>query len=127
MTAYDFFKKYIIKLHGCESVLRFFGYEVVWEWEWQTVVLEIVDKDGNDIPKPPLTALNYLKCFKEYGHLPMSVERPCTEATNSEIKRWLKSGSVIINGKRPNINDEIEFPITELVFFPKGKRKTTMI
>ncbi len=57
----------------------------------------------------------------------MSIEIPCTEATNTEIKRWLKNGAVIINGKKPNVNDEIKIPITELVFFPKGKRKTTMI
>jgi hypothetical protein len=73
-----------------------------------------------------MTAFEFLKYYKGHGYLPMSVERPCTEATNSEMKRWLKNSAVIINGKKPNVNDEIEFPITELVFFPKGKRKTTM-
>ena len=74
-----------------------------------------------------MTAFEYLKFIKEHGYLPMSIERPCTEATNTEIKRWLKNGAVIINGKKPDVNDVVELPITELVFFPKGKRKTTMI
>ena len=77
--------------------------------------------------KRTTTAFEYLKRIKKHGHLPMSVERPCTEASNAEIKRWLKSSSVVINGKKPNVNDEIEIPVTELVFFPKGRRKTTMV
>ena len=60
-----------------------------------------------------------------FDHLPMSIERPCTIPTNSEIKRWLKNSAVVINGEKPKPNDEIVFPINELVFFPKGKRKTT--
>jgi hypothetical protein len=70
-----------------------------------------------------MTTFEFIKRFR---HLPMSIERSCTEATNSEIKRWFKQGAVIINGKRPKPNDEIEFPVTEIVFFPKGKRRTTM-
>ncbi len=70
-----------------------------------------------------MTAYEYLKSF---DHLPMSIERPCTIPSNSEVKRWLKNGAVIINGKKPKPNDEIEFPITELVYFSKGKRKTTV-
>lgn len=75
----------------------------------------------------PVTAYEYLKKFKDCGYLPMSIERPCTEASNSEIKRWLKNSAVIINGKKPKPDDEIEFPITELVYFSKGKSKTTVI
>lgn len=71
-----------------------------------------------------MTAYEYLKRF---DHLPMSIERPCTTPSNSEIKRWLKNGAVAINGKKPKPNDEIEFPITELVYFSKGKRKTTIV
>ena len=74
-----------------------------------------------------MTAYEYLKSFREWSALPMSIERPCTEATNSELKRWLKNSAVIINGKKPKPNDKIEFPITELVYFSKGKRKTTVI
>lgn len=82
---------------------------------------------GEKKEEEPTTAFEYLKFIKEHGYLPMSTEKPSSEASNAEIKRWLKKGSVIINGKKPNVNDIIEIPITELVFFPKGKKKTTMI
>lgn len=70
-----------------------------------------------------MTALEFLKQIK---FLPMSTENPCTKATKSEIKRWLKKKSVVINNIRPLPSDEINFPIINLVFFPKGKRKCTM-
>ena len=73
-----------------------------------------------------MKALSYLKSIPRTW-MPLSIERPCQQVSNSEIVRWLKSGSVIINGKRPLPLDEVEFPITELVFFPSGKRKTTII
>jgi len=47
-------------------------------------------------------------------------------ASNSEIKRWLQNKAVVINGERPNWNDEVEFPVWELVLFPKGNRRTTI-
>ncbi len=109
MTITRWLKKIILKL---------FGYEEV--FEEISVRLVVIGQ------KRTKTAFEYLKFIKEHGHLPMSTEKPCTEASNAEIKRWLKSSSVIINGKKPNVNDEIEFPITELVFFPKGRRRTTI-
>jgi len=71
-----------------------------------------------------MTALKWIRQFK---HLPMSTERPATKASNAEIKRWIKSGSVLFNAEKVDINDEIDFEIFSLVFFPKGKRKTTFI
>jgi hypothetical protein len=59
-------------------------------------------------------------------YLPMSTESPCTKSSRSEVKRWLKKKSVIINGSKPLPSDEISFPVNELVFFPKGRRKCTM-
>jgi len=71
-----------------------------------------------------MTAYEFLKTIK---WLPMSTERPCTVASHSEIKRWLRKKSVIINGLKPSPEDEITLPIRELVFFPKAKRKCTMV
>jgi len=99
-------------------ILRIFGYVEV--YEEKSVRLRVIGK------KETMTAFEFLKHIKKNGYyLPMSTEMPCTEASNAEIKRWLKSSSVVINSKKPNVNDEIEFPVTELAFFPKGKRKTT--
>lgn len=59
--------------------------------------------------------------------LPMSVERPCTPATNSEVRRWLDGGMVEINGTRPKANDKVNYPIKSLVLFPKSTRRTTLV
>lgn len=50
------------------------------------------------------------------------------QPSRSEVKRWLRTGSVLLNGAFPQPSDEIEFPITSLVFFPKSpRRRTTMV
>ena len=59
--------------------------------------------------------------------VPMSTERPCTIASNSEIRRWLDAGAIIINGVTPKAKDEITFPITQLIFFPKSQRRRCTI
>jgi hypothetical protein len=76
------------------------------------------DLDGN------VTAFQFIRYL---GVIPMSVENPCTRPSNSEIMRWLNQGSVLINGTRPKAKDVIDFPVTQLVFFPKGKRRTTVL
>ena len=58
--------------------------------------------------------------------IPFSVERGCQPASNAEIRRWCNSKSVLLNGVLVGFDDKIIFPVTELVFFPKGKRKTTI-
>lgn len=59
--------------------------------------------------------------------LPYSIEKSCLLATNSEIRRWFNNKAIRINGVFPGWDDEVEFPINDLVFFPKSvKRKTTI-
>lgn len=65
-----------------------------------------------------MTAFEYLKSLP---FLPVNSERGIKPLSNSDLKRLLNKGSVIINGLKPKPHDEIQFPITELVFFPKGK------
>lgn len=72
----------------------------------------------------PMTALQFLISMRPC--IPMSTERPCTETSNSELRRWLEKGSVIINGTKPKPQDIVSYPITELVFFPKSPRRTTV-
>lgn len=72
-----------------------------------------------------MTAFEYLKSLP---CLPASKEgRKYGRPSNSEMRRWLEKGSVIINGVKPSPNDEINPPIKELIFFPKGKNRTTML
>jgi hypothetical protein len=71
--------------------------------------------------------VNAMEVIKHIEVIPMSVEKPCTKPTNGELRRWFESKSVVLNGVTPKPFDEVEFPIESLIFFPKGKRKTTVI
>lgn len=68
-----------------------------------------------------------IEVLEYIGVIPMSIEKPCTYPSKSEIKRWLNQSSVLINGAKPKAEDDVEFPITELVFFPKSKTKRTTV
>lgn len=57
--------------------------------------------------------------------LPLSTEKPGQRASNSEIRRWFQKQSILVNNKPIGEKDEIQFPLTGLVFFPKGQRKCT--
>lgn len=55
--------------------------------------------------------------------LPMSKERPCQPASNSEVRRWLEQGAVHINGQPARPADEIgPGDVESLVLFPKAPR-----
>jgi hypothetical protein len=78
------------------------------------------------------TALQFVLSLRPA--LPMSVEKPCKVASNSEVRRWIKDGSVLINGERWDPDEEI-CPIRwSIVFFPNSKaregqrsRRTTIL
>ncbi len=60
--------------------------------------------------------------------LPMDFRGEMPERmSNSGLRRLLESGGVKLNGQTPKPDDNFEFPIVELIFFPKSERKTTFI
>lgn len=59
-------------------------------------------------------------CFQNFA----SRETPGTHASKSEKKRWLESGSVLIDGKKIGPHDEVPDEFSEIVFFPNGRRVT---
>lgn len=67
--------------------------------------------------------MNALEFLKSITHVPMFIrnEKPI-RASNGDRKRWLNDSAVLINGTRPKPQDTIEFPVTELVFFPKSEK-----
>ena len=72
-----------------------------------------------------MTALEYIvslpyKPMMLNGNLPIKM-------SNRECKRLLDNHSILINGLTPSSSDEVVFPITELIFFPTSKRKTTLV
>lgn len=66
-----------------------------------------------------LVGLRFLPDSKEGAKL----GRP----SNGEIRRWLVNHAVIINSVKPLPGAEVQFPITDLVFFPNFKHKCTMV
>ena len=73
-----------------------------------------------------MTAYEYLKSlpYLPHGKIHAIPGNKLGRPSNSEIYRWLKTSSVVINGKTMQPHDKVELPIKELIFFPKGKRVT---
>ena len=73
-----------------------------------------------------MTALDFLCSIP---HVPMVLHgNEPRKASNSERRRWLENSSVLINGAKPKPLDEIQFPIEQLIVFPKNqKSRCTMI
>jgi hypothetical protein len=75
-----------------------------------------------------MTAFEYLKYLKANGIMPGSKEGSMLGLpSNSEMRRWLAKGSVLINSMKPQPNDEVEFPIAQLIFFNGSKSQTTIV
>lgn len=72
----------------------------------------------------PVTALQFILSMRPC--VPMSQERT-GEASNGEVRRWLDSSAILINGKRPKSKDVIQFPVTELVYFPKSQKNRVTV
>ena len=65
--------------------------------------------------------------YETFCFLPSSCEGDkLHDPSRSELKRWLNKGSVLINGEKPKPQDDVIFPITELVYFPNSRSRTTM-
>jgi hypothetical protein len=72
-----------------------------------------------------MTALQWILSLRPA--LPMSIERPCTHASNSEVKRWMQQRAVIVNGEPVAPDAPLRgCDVGSLVFFPKGARRTTL-
>lgn len=57
----------------------------------------------------------------------VSREFPGSVASNSEKRRWLDSGGIRVNLVFPKPDDVVQFPIEDLVFFPKSDGRITML
>lgn len=41
--------------------------------------------------------------------------------SNGELRRWIKGGVFLVNGRKLTLEDRVVFPITSLVLFPNNK------
>jgi hypothetical protein len=74
-----------------------------------------------------LCRIKYIPCMNPFEHPRDKNKVPLPVCSKGERSRMLKNGAVVINGRRPGPKDEINFPIDELIFFPNGERRCTMI
>jgi len=73
--------------------------------------------------------LAYLTFLRDNGFIwNQSRERPGQPLSNSEIRRWIANGSVLVNGERPRLIEcEVETPVRQLVLFPGGKGQVSLV
>ncbi len=71
-----------------------------------------------------MNALEFLNSLRPA--LPMSVEKPCTTPSNGELRRWMRDGAVLVNGKPLRPEDDVG-DVGSLVFFPKSSRRRTTL
>jgi hypothetical protein len=71
-----------------------------------------------------LTVLQWLQSLRPA--IPMSVERPCEAMSNAELRRHIEQGGVLVNGSRCAAQNPAPDRLESLVFFPNGKRRTTL-
>ncbi len=43
------------------------------------------------------------------------------EASNSELRRWILNGAVVVNGEKLKPDEPMDFPIISFVLFPKKR------
>jgi hypothetical protein len=72
-----------------------------------------------------MKALDWLESLRPA--IPMSVERPCTVMSRSELRRHMQQGGVLVNADRIDPAEEMDFPVFSIVFFPKAARRTTLV
>lgn len=70
----------------------------------------------------PVTAIEWLKSLRPM--LPLSGEAQIpTPMSNGELKRLLQDGGVQLNGRRIKPDEKVDFPVTELIFWPRSQKK----
>ncbi len=75
-----------------------------------------------------MTAYEFLKNYRDTAgfYLPYDRTNMVAKPSNGTIRRWLEQKSVLINNNFPGPQDELTFPLENLIFFPKSENKTTL-
>ena len=66
-----------------------------------------------------MNAWMFLRNLHTVCHFQSRESKKVGDASNSELKRWLQNGSIIVNGEKLKWDEEIDFTIISLVLFPK--------
>jgi hypothetical protein len=84
------------------------------------------------VEEVPVNILQYLNGLRPALPLsrekPITKEKPASPPSNGELRRWIRDGSVVINGERWQPEEEMPPMVWSLIFFPKSaKSRTTLI
>jgi len=69
-----------------------------------------------------ISAIQFLRSLHEVCRF-SSQERGPGPASGSELGRWLKSGSLHVNGRALKPEDELPLPVQSVVLFPSSKKR----
>lgn len=71
-----------------------------------------------------MKALEFLIWLRdEMFCMPRSKEGDCIGLpSNGELRRWMDKGSIRVNGETLRKDVTVQWPVTDLVFFPKNDR-----
>lgn len=75
----------------------------------------------------PLTAYSMLIQLAAAHHQLWSTEKPCLPASKSAMRRWILTGSLMINGyvdRDPN--EIIDYPVLSIILHPKSTKRLTL-
>ena len=66
-----------------------------------------------------MTAWEFLRNLHTVCHF-QTKEKGTGTASNAELKRWIQSQSLVINGERVTWDEVMDFPMFSVVLFPKN-------
>jgi hypothetical protein len=67
-----------------------------------------------------MNAWMFLRNLHEVCHFQSREGKKVGKASTSELKRWIQNGALVINNEKVTVDEEIDFPITSVVLFPKN-------
>lgn len=67
-----------------------------------------------------MNAWQWLIDLHSVCHFQTREGRRSGRASNSELKRWLMNGAIVVNGEKVGWNELMDFPISSVVMFPKN-------
>jgi hypothetical protein len=85
--------------------------------------------NGLQTGRASMTAIAFMIWLRDESGIALfetngSMKRP----SNGELRRWIRDRAVWVCGEPlVDANEEIGFPVTSLVLFPKGKRRVTIL
>lgn len=72
-----------------------------------------------------MTGYEYLKQLHEVCQFQTREGQKTGIASNSELRRWLRNGVLVVNGRKVGENEAMSYPISSAWLFPK-KRVTLL-